>query len=73
MPPEPADPEFPRRLDAAGAALDEPTRLLAIAIAAIGPARWSLFDAACARLQAIDAPRTDLDETLLQATLFFGD
>jgi len=52
--------------------LDRRTRLLALAKGAIWPADWQrLRDVVdCARRQAVR--RADLEETLLQATLFFG-
>lgn len=47
------------------------TRLLALLIAAIGPGDWDRFAAVAARARDL-LPRADLEETLLQATLFFG-
>lgn len=51
--------------------LDERHRLLLLAKAAIWPADWPSF-AAVVAAAATRLPRSDLEETLLQATLFYG-
>lgn len=51
--------------------LDARTRLLTIAVAAIGPADWTTFTATAAAARTA-MPRADFEEMLLQATLFFG-
>jgi len=51
--------------------LEPRLRLLLLAIAAIGPADWPAFAAAAAAAR-VHAARADVEETLLQATLFFG-
>lgn len=45
---------------------------LATAFAAIGPADWVAFGAAVLRARSAGASRTEVEEALLQATLFFG-
>lgn len=52
--------------------LDLRTRHLVLLKCAIWPARWDEFDAVVRSHHAYDLPRADLEETLLQATLFFG-
>ncbi len=51
--------------------LDPRTRVLALTIAAIWPADWRRFGAIATAARAI-VPRAELEETLLQATLFYG-
>jgi len=53
------------------AGLEPPLRLLLLAIAAIGPADWTTFAAVADAARGV-MPRADVEETLLQATLFFG-
>lgn len=66
MPPPDLDPLLARP------GLDARTRLLVVAEASIWPADWSRLQAAAAAARRRDVPRADLEETLLQATLFFG-
>lgn len=52
--------------------LDRRTRHLVLLECAIWPARWNEFDAVVLSHQQHGLLRADLEETLLQATLFFG-
>ncbi len=51
---------------------DETRHLLARITAAIGPADWAELNAAVGHARAAGVERSVLEETLLQATLFFG-
>jgi 4-carboxymuconolactone decarboxylase len=51
---------------------DETLRHLARITAAIGPADWTDLNAAVGHARSAGVERSDLEETLLQATLFFG-
>ena len=52
--------------------LDAHTRLLVLAQAAIWPADWARLDALVHRARALGCERILLEESLLQAVLFFG-
>jgi alkylhydroperoxidase/carboxymuconolactone decarboxylase family protein YurZ len=52
--------------------LDATTRCLVIAKVAIWPAAWPRFVETLGRARALGCPRAAMEETLLQATLFYG-
>lgn len=60
------------RPELARGGLDRRTRLLCIATAAIAPADWPRFSAAVTHARDEGVLRAEVEECLLQATLFFG-
>lgn len=57
-------------LDRSG--LDKRTRLLVLAVVAIQPADWLTFQAVAGTARELGVRRSEFEEALLQATLFYG-